>query len=208
MRVAATGFTMFRLSKDGQKVLLSFSGRVFILQRSTSEVRELPTGDGVIDPQLSNDGSRVAYVRGPDLYVIVTNAGAETALTRGGTELRTRGSAEFIAQEEFGRSRGHWWSPDGTTLLYEEVDNTKVDELFIGDPAHPERQPTRVRYPRAGRTNAETRFGFISVRRPHNLDQLRSNSLRLRRIGRVGTKLPAHAVGIRSAPNSRGAARS
>ncbi len=163
MRIAGAGFTSFELSNDGRNVLLSLGGRLFVLTRDSGNVRELPTGHECTDPHFSPDGTRVGYVRGADVYMVGTASGAEIALTHGGTELRPHGVAEFIAQEEFGRSRGYWWSPDGSVLLYEEVDNTKVDELSIADPAHPDKEPTRVRYPRPGRTNADTRFGFTSV---------------------------------------------
>ncbi len=174
-RTRTTGFTSFELSLDGSRVLLGLSGRAFVFARATGETHELPTGGAgtelgaVIDPHLSHDGRRVAYVRGHDLYVIDADAkpatrGAEIALTHGGTETLSRGAAEFIAAEELDRSRGFWWSPDDTRLLYEEADTSKVEQLQIVDPAHPERDPTATRYPRAGSPNAKVRFGIVGAR--------------------------------------------
>jgi dipeptidyl-peptidase-4 len=161
LRINTTGFTSFEATDDGARVLLTLSGRLFLLTRATGEVKELATGAGVVDPHLSRDGKRVGYVRGNDLYALSLDAGArEVAVTRGGTDLITHGSAEFIAQEELDRSRGFWWSPDGRDILYEEANSTDVEELTIVDAAHLEKAPDRTRYPRPGKKNARLRFAI------------------------------------------------
>src|SRR5690348_2471364 len=70
--------------------------------------------------------------------------------------------AEFIAQEELGRERGFWFSPDGKRIAFEEADQSAVEVLHIPDPSHPEREPQKMYYPRAGKQNALVRFGLIS----------------------------------------------
>jgi dipeptidyl-peptidase 4 len=162
LRINTTGFTSFEATDDGARVLVTLSGRLFLLTRASGAVKELPAGPGVVDPHLSRDGRRVAYVRGNDLYALPLDADAarEIQVTRGGTDLITHGSAEFIAQEELDRSRGFWWSPDGRDVLYEEANNTEVEELGIFDAAHPEKPPDKARYPRAGKKNARLRFAI------------------------------------------------
>ena len=165
LRITTTGFTSFELTADGERALLSLSGRLFVLTRATGAVAELRTGAGAaVDPHFSPDGTRVAYARGNDLYVVSVLGGAEIAVTRGGTETRTHGVAEFVAQEELSRSRGFWWSPDGARIVYEEADIAHVDQLRILDPAHPERDPERTSYPRAGSPNADVRLGLVLLR--------------------------------------------
>lgn len=163
LRISATGFTSFELSDDGSKVLLSISGRLFVLVRATGALVELPVS-GAIDPHFSPDGTRVAYVRDHDVHVVdVQPKAKERALTKGGTETIPHGLAEFVAQEELGRMRGFFFSPDGKSLLYEEADQTKVERLSIVDLAHPESPADRPFYPRAGKTNAEVRFGVVAL---------------------------------------------
>jgi dipeptidyl-peptidase-4 len=170
LRVLTTGFTSFELSEDGEHVILTLSGRLFVLVRATGKTRELPTGGegteagAVIDPHLSHDGHRVAYVRGHDIFAIDVDGNREIQVTHGGSESLSHGVAEFIAQEELDRSRGFWWSPDDTKILYEEADTSKLERLAISDPAHPERIPDITPYPRAGTANASLRFGVVSSR--------------------------------------------
>jgi len=166
MRVRATGLTSFELSADGLTILVPFGGRLFVFDRMTGQTHELSTGEGaILDPKLSPDGKRVAYVRNWDLWMIdVDGKSPEVRLTRGGTEAKSNGLAEFIAQEELDRSSGFFWSPDGKQLCFEEADQSQVERLSLVDVARPEGAPDRAYYPRAGHTNAQVRFGVIAAR--------------------------------------------
>lgn len=166
LRVSTSGFTSFEMSADGSRIVVTLSGRLFMLTRGpqAEPVRELPIGPGAaIDPHFSEDGKRLAYVRGNDLYFLAIDGGREAPVTREGTDTKTHGAAEFIAQEELGRARGFWWSPDGKDLLYEEADTSKVEELKIADPARPEKDPERAAYPRAGKANAVVKLGITNA---------------------------------------------
>jgi dipeptidyl-peptidase-4 len=164
MRVRTTGFTSLELDATGAKALVTSSGRVFVVDRAAGVSKPLSTGEGAaVDPRFSPDGARVAYVRGGDLYVVSVEGGRPTQLTHGGSEQLTHGLAEFVAAEEFDRTRGFWWSPDGAHILFEEADTSKVDVLTIADPFHPEQPAQRIAYPRPGRANAEVRFGVVAI---------------------------------------------
>jgi dipeptidyl-peptidase-4 len=164
MRVHTTGFTSLDLDSTGSRALVTLSGRVFIVERATGKAHALPTGDGAtIDPRFSPDGSRVAFVRDADLHVVPVAGGQPVRVTHGGSDHLTHGLAEFIAAEELFRTRGFWWSPDGTHILYEEADTSKVDVLTIADPFHPDKPAQRIAYPRPGRPNAALRFGVVAA---------------------------------------------
>lgn len=167
LRISASGFTGFEIAKGGGRVLLTLSGRIFLLDRATSAVRELPTpkSSPAFDPHLSPDGTRVAYVRDHDVRVMSLDAkdeNDEVSVTAGGTEDAPHGEAEFVAQEELDRTRGFWWSPDGASIAFEAYDATKVERLTIVDPAHPEAAQV-IRYPRAGTTNATVKLALAPV---------------------------------------------
>jgi dipeptidyl-peptidase-4 len=163
LRSTGIGIASFELSPDGLKILLPMAGKVFVFDRMTGQTKQLSTGKGaIVDPHFSPDGTRVAYVRAFDVWSIDADGrGGETAITTGGTETKPHGLSEFVAQEEFGRLRGFWYSPDGRSVLYEEADQSKVERHAIVDLAHPTEEPQRAFYPRAGTANADVRFGIV-----------------------------------------------
>jgi len=163
MRVTGRGFTSFALSDDGATLLLPLGGRVFLVDRATLKAEALPDGAPILDPRLSPDGTKVAYVRDRDLYVYDRAARRERRLTTSAHALVTNGLAEFVAQEEMGRMEGFWWAPDGKALAFEEADARPVETLHLGDALHPERAPVATPYPRAGGANAKVRLGVIAV---------------------------------------------
>lgn len=163
MRVAVRGFTSFDLSRDGETILLTLSGRLYTIERRTLKVRELRTGPTpAIDPQLSPDGHKVAYVRERDLYVLDLPTQRERRLTKSGHPHITNGLAEFVAQEEMHRYSGFAWAPDSRRLVFEEADSRAVEVFHIVDPAHPE-AVHESSYPRPGKDNARVRLGIVWI---------------------------------------------
>jgi len=161
MRMSLRGFVSFQLSEDGSQILLPLSGKLYVVRRADGKVSTLP-GEGWIDPRFSPDGKFVAAVKGDELYVITIATSEARPLTRGATETLTHGVAEFVAQEEMDRFQGFWWSPDSTTLAYQETDSSEVEPHYIADPFHPDQPPASFRYPRAGTPNARVRLGLIA----------------------------------------------
>ncbi len=160
-RQSLRGFTSFEISKDGSKLLVALSSKLYIVTRADAQVTELPGGSW-LDPHFSPDGRTVAAVRGGELHVIDLEKQTDVALTSGATEDIQHGLAEFVAQEEMGRHEGFWWSPDSQSIAYQETDNSGVERRYIADPLHPETTPARNFYPRAGTSNARVRLGIVA----------------------------------------------
>lgn len=158
------GFTAFQMSKDGARLLVTLSGKLYVVNRADLRVTELP-GTGWIDPRFSPDGKFVAAA-GPDreLHVIDLTPAPPVAraVTTGASLTLSHGTAEFVAQEEISRFEGYWWSPDGQTLLCQETDESQVEVRYVADPLHPEVPPTKFFYPRAGTPNAIVRLLLVS----------------------------------------------
>src|SRR5262249_12858042 len=76
---------------------------------------------------------------------------------------REYATPELIARD-FDRRHGYWWSPDGQSIAFQRTDARAVEPLYLGDPAHPERPPAAVKYPRSGRANATVDLGIGSGR--------------------------------------------
>src|SRR5262249_22225722 len=161
-RVSIGGFTDYQLSEDGELILLPLSGKLYVYQRDGGKVRELATGKGtLLDPKFSPDGTKVAYVLDHDVYVYDLGTDKESPVTKGGSEKKPHGLAEFVAQEEMHRHSGYWWSPDSKFLAYEEADADGVETWYVSDPAKPERPAFPSFYPRPGKANVKVRLGII-----------------------------------------------
>ena len=68
-RQSLRGFTSFELSKDGGKILVALSSKLYVISRADDRVTELP-GQNWIDPHFSPDGRAVAAVSAGELHVI------------------------------------------------------------------------------------------------------------------------------------------
>jgi dipeptidyl-peptidase 4 len=166
-RTAAGGITSFKLSRDSSQVVFGLNGKIVVLNRGDGRAAQLETGDApVIDPSLSPDGQRVAYARDNNLFVYDLHAKQERAITTDGTDLKSYGSAEFVAQGEMGRTSGYWWLPDSRSIVYQVNDNSRVEVWNVADPAYPENPPTPSRYPRPGKPNVSVRLAVCPIDQP------------------------------------------
>jgi dipeptidyl-peptidase 4 len=164
-RVRETAGGIVSYATDAQHTIAVFalSGQVYVarLDPGAANVSLVPTKTPALDPRPDPLGQKVAYVHEGALRVVdlATNDDQVIAAARG----VTYGLAEFIAAEEMGRSRGYWWSPDGTRLLVARVDESPVRQWYIADPANPDRAPAAVRYPAAGTPNADVSLIIASM---------------------------------------------
>lgn len=160
-RTATRGVVDVGVSDDGVTVMVPLGGVFHLIDRRTGARTTVDPGGAAYDPQLSPDGDLIAFVRDGDLW-IAPRAGAPRRLTEH-PEGYEYGVAEFVAQEELGRRRGYWWSPDGSRLAFQRTDLRGVDTLYVADPRHNDRPPVPFKYPRAGRPNAIVDLGVISI---------------------------------------------
>ncbi|MFC4911184.1 S9 family peptidase [Actinomadura gamaensis] len=153
-REGAGGIVGFATDSAVRQAVFTLGGQLFLADLASGEIRELPARTPVFDPRLDPAGRRVAYVSGRTLRVIGVDGSDDHSLITPESEQISYGLAEFIAAEEMQRMRGHWWSPDGSTLLAARVDETPVQRWTIADPANPDRPATEIAYPAAGTPNA------------------------------------------------------
>lgn len=158
-RTATRGVVDIGLSDDGATVMVPLGGVFHLIDRKTSARTTVDPGGPAYDPQLSPDGDSIAFVRDGDLW-IAPRRGAPRRLTEHPEGLEY-GVAEFAAQEELGRRRGYWWSPDSKTIAFQRTDARTVDTLYVADPRNNDRPPVPFRYPRAGRPNAIVDLGVV-----------------------------------------------
>ncbi|MEU7724903.1 prolyl oligopeptidase family serine peptidase [Streptomyces sp. NPDC040724] len=154
-RLVAAGIGSYALSGDGRRAVFALYGRLYgVTAAGDGKPEEIPAAGPAVDPRPNADGSRTAYVCDDALYVA---PGGRVSPDDGARW----GLAEFAAAEEFGRSRGHWWSPDGVTLLVARVDESALQRRYFADPAHPELPAEDFAYPEAGGPNADVQLWVL-----------------------------------------------
>ncbi len=169
------GVTSLAWAKERDRLLVPQRDGLHVLDAPefTGRLAVAAVGSPMLDPQLSPDGTRVAFVRDGEVWVAPLDGGEPEQITRGAVELgRTNGLAEFVAQEEMGRDHGFWWSPDGARIAFTEVDESHIPVFRImhqGSDAVGDGAQEDHRYPFAGEANAKVRLGVVSTnadRRP------------------------------------------
>ena len=163
-RVRWDGISTYQVvERDGVATILSPMGGRLLLKGGEAEPAFVPEVAGAEDPTLLSDGRRVVFVRDGDLWMAEVGTGETTPLTRGAEPGLTYGLAEYVAQEELGRSHGYWVSPRLTWIAYQETDARDVPEYPI---VHLEGERPWVetaRYPLAGEANARVRLGVMPL---------------------------------------------
>ena len=164
LRESAEGITGYDTDAECATGVFTVSGRTFHVDLISGDVTALNIGDGAFDPRISPNGQYLAAVIG-STFRVVSIAEPETPIIELTTDILEAhwGMAEFIAAEEMGRMRGHWWSPDSTQVLVEFVDNRGVSEWSLSDPAQPWAPQRSTRYPAAGTSNAAVSLHIANV---------------------------------------------
>jgi len=153
--VATRGVVDYAWDDQGKLILAPVEGDLYLYDIAADQVRQLTRTPGdEIDARISPRGRYVSYVRDDNLYITPVDGGPERALTEGGTELKSWGTAEFIAQEEMDRHTGYWWSPDEARIAIAHVDQTGVDVVDRPEVEATGAKVVAQRYPRVGRPNA------------------------------------------------------
>ena len=166
VRETASGIVSYGCDKDHTIAVFPLSGEVWAVRLGEpgASATRLPTRTPALDPRPDPTGAKVAYVHAGTLRVLDLASGTDTAVTpESGNSGVSYGLAEFIAAEEMDRTRGYWWSPDGTRLLVQRTDDSPVQRWHIADPANPEREPNVVAYPAAGTPNADVQLFIASA---------------------------------------------
>ena len=153
--VSTRGVVDYMWDSLGRMILVPVEGDLWLYDVGAKAARQMTATPGdEIDARISPKGGFVSYVRDDNLYITPVAGGAERALTEGGTELKSWGTAEFIAQEEMKRFTGYWWSPDDRAIAVAFVDQAGVDIVERPEVNATGANVVPQRFPRPGRPNA------------------------------------------------------
>ncbi|MFL9842699.1 S9 family peptidase [Sphingomonas sp. ST-64] len=153
-RIGGTkGIVAYDWAPDGKSILVPLDGDLYLATLDGNVRRLTATEGGELNPVISPRGGYASFVRDQNLVVLDLGSGTETQATTEGKGTVHFGEAEFVAQEEMGRSTGYWWSPDDRRIAVQRFDEAPVgivSRAAIGA------EGTKVydqRYPKAGTAN-------------------------------------------------------
>jgi dipeptidyl-peptidase-4 len=170
----------YNWAPDSKHLLFVPQGQLWLYSLDTGTAVQISSSpDPSGDPKFSPDGSRLAYVRKHNLYVRQLSGDTETQLTRdrdkndkekpdrerekdkSGNLLN--GEVDWVYAEELGVRSNYFWSPDGKSIVFLHMDETRVPTYPITDwmPTHP--TVDMEKYPKAGDPNPTVRLGVISA---------------------------------------------
>lgn len=164
-RTVSRGIVDIDVSDDGNIVMVPLGGAFYLIDRKARKRTKVDPKGPAYDPHLSPDGQHIAFVRDNALYTIGAGGQAELVSGAAGTNQQF-GIADFAAQEELGRTRGFWWSKTSEQLIYETIDNSAIETLYVADPRHNEKPPVPFKYPRAGTPNAKVGLAVATMQSP------------------------------------------
>jgi dipeptidyl-peptidase-4 len=163
---ALSGIVDYQWSADGRTLLFPLGGELYLYDLSkTGEaaLRQLTRGEGyATDAKISPKSGYVSFIRQRNLCLIELASGAQTQLTRDGSEVIGNGVAEFVADEEMARHTGYWWAPDDSAIAFARIDETPVPVQKRFE-IHADRvEVVEQRYPAAGEANVLIQLGVVS----------------------------------------------
>ncbi|QVQ54064.1 S9 family peptidase [Spiractinospora alimapuensis] len=167
VRESGSGVVSYTADPALRVIVCPLAGRLFLVTVSEPgrwiPVRELPSAEPAVAPQVSPAGDSIAYVHRGSVRVLDLVSNDDRAVVEPDADGVTWGLAEFIAAEEMGRTRGLWWSPDGRALVVARVDESAVHQWQVSDPGTPEAGSTTIAYPAAGTPNADVSLAVVAT---------------------------------------------
>ena len=159
-------FSSYSFSQNEDKMLLasnlesiyrhSTKGNFYVLDRKSNKLSSLGGKDKMSLATFSPDEKRVAFVRNNNLFVSDLVSGETMQITYDGkTNEIINGMADWVYEEEFGKTKAFTWSPNGDQLAFTRFDETEVREFIMtihNDDAYPEYR--KFKYPKVGEKNA------------------------------------------------------
>ncbi len=167
-------FATYEFSNDERRMLIAtdveniyrHSARAiyYLYDRDSGSAFKI-AGDKVREPMLSPDGSKIAYVKENNLYLLNLESEETIKLTHDGKiNSIINGVADWVYEEEFSFSRAFAWNSDSSKIAFLRFDETEVPEFSMdiyGQNLYP--YPYTFKYPKAGEKNAEVSLHIYDV---------------------------------------------
>ncbi|MFM2229584.1 MAG: Prolyl tripeptidyl peptidase precursor, partial [Bacteroidota bacterium] len=169
----ADGIDSYTFSADEKQILIannsnpiyrhSFTADYYLYDVTAKTLRKVL--EQAQEPLFSPDGSKIAYAKANNLFVMDVASGNSTALTKDGEKNAIiNGITDWVYEEEFAFVRAFDWSADSKKIAFIRFDERQVPE-FSMDVYQKELYPTqeKFKYPKAGEKNALVSLHLVDV---------------------------------------------
>ena len=154
----------YHWAQDSEHILFDSNGQLWYYTLGTGKSMPLSAaGEAAGDPKFSPNGKLLSYVRKHNLVVKSVDGGGEKALTNDTNENLLDGEVDWVYAEELDVRSNYFWSPDSSTIVFMQMNETRVPTYPITDfiPQHP--TVYNEKYPKVGDPNPEVQLGVISA---------------------------------------------
>lgn len=157
------GINSYAFNQDQTVVLIYFNsqkiyrhstrGDFKVIQLTDKQV--IGGGKEVRYPTLNPKGTKLAYVKENDLYVMDLMSQKVKRITKDG-EYNTiiNGAVDWVYEEEFGMSKGFEWNSDGTRIAFYRFDESAVKQWQMTTYGKLYPDLYKFKYPKAGESNS------------------------------------------------------
>ena len=111
----------------------SFSTTYYVYNIARNELEPLSQNPGLQNlAQFSPNGRMIAFARGNNLFIKKLDFNTELQITKDGEFNKIiNGTADWVYEEEFGRTRYFEWSPDSKLLAWVRFDESEIKQFSL-----------------------------------------------------------------------------
>jgi dipeptidyl-peptidase-4 len=168
----------YQWAPDSKHLLFVPHGQLWLYSLDNGTALQLSSSpDPISDPKFSPDGRRLAFLRKHNLYVLSGPDNTEKQITQDKEKKDKHkekddnakegnllnGEVDWVYAEELGVRSNYFWSPDGKSIAFLHMDETRVPTYPLTNwmPIHP--TVDLEKYPKAGDPNPVVRLGVVSA---------------------------------------------
>ena len=154
----------YQWAPDSRHLLFDALGQLWLYRLDTgTAVKITSSPEPVGDPHFSPDGSHIAFLRKHNLFVASREGAGRRQLTHDTDDSVLNGEVDWIYAEELDVRHNYFWSPDGTQILFLQMDESAVPAYPIADLIPTRPTVDMQKYPKAGDPNPRVRLGVVSA---------------------------------------------
>lgn len=163
-RDSRRGITNYDVHPSQALVMINWHGQLYLheLSTDTKPTALLPAAMNARHAEFSPRGNYISFVHNYNLYTLRLADKTLQQHTQSIAAHQQFATPDFIAQEEMGRQRGYWWSPDERFIALTEVDERPIPPLNLAGITSLQGLQNQ-RYPRAGQANAKVKLGILRL---------------------------------------------